>query len=194
MNCHGNGKNTGRNHGTKDVDRGKAGRMRRSGWIAGLLIVGLFLAIGISKGAGSGWFGDVFKKSPAETAKSAGVIETAGEVKIPLPSLDSGRAIFLKSVVGGKEIHFFAMKSSDGVYRAAFDACDVCFRSTRGYRQEGDLMVCNNCGQTFPSVQVNEVRGGCNPAPLSRTVSGEYLVIRKADLAAGANFFVRKRS
>jgi len=27
-------------------------------------------------------------------------------------------------------------------------------------------MVCNQCGQTFPSVKINEVKGGCNPAAL----------------------------
>lgn len=154
----------------------------------------MVLAAGIAKVSGAGWFGDVFKKSPAETAKSAGVVETAGVVKIPLKALDSGKAIFLKSDIAGKEIHYFALKSSDGVYRAAFDACDVCFRSNRGYRQEGDLMVCNNCGQKFPSDKVNEVKGGCNPSPLARTVDGESLAILKSDIAAGANYFVRKRS
>ncbi|HEY7527662.1 MAG TPA: Fe-S-containing protein, partial [Candidatus Deferrimicrobiaceae bacterium] len=63
----------------------------------------------------------------------------------------------------GRQFHYFVLRSSDGTYRAAFDACDVCFRANRGYRQEGDLMVCNQCGQTFPSVKINEVKGGCNP-------------------------------
>ena len=85
------------------------------------------------------------------------------------------------------------MKSSDGVYRAAYDACDVCFRTNRGYRQEGDLMVCNNCGQKFPSSKVNEVKGGCNPSPLAREMDGDHLVIKKSDLAAGGPYFVRKR-
>src|SRR4030042_165622 len=90
-------------------------------------------------------------------------------------------------------ILFLARGSSGGVYRAAYDACDVCFRANRGYRQEGDLMVCNKCGQAFPSVKVNEVKGGCNPAPLTRTVDGDSLVIRKIDLAAGKGYFPGKR-
>lgn len=178
MNCHGSNAKSG---------------SKRFLWIALLLIGGLILAAGFTKGAGAGWLGDVFKKSPAETAKSAGVVETAGEVKIPLKALDSGKAIFLKADIAGREIHYFALKSSDGVYRAAYDACDVCFRTNRGYRQEGDLMVCNNCGQKFPSGKVNEVKGGCNPAPLVRTVDGGNLVIRKADIAAGSPYFVGKR-
>ncbi len=165
---------------------GKAGG-RRVIWVAILLLAGVVTA------ASAGWFGEFFKKTPAETAKASGVVETADEVRIPLKSLDPGKAIFLRADIAGREIHYFVLKSSDGVYRAAYDTCDVCFRANRGYRQEGDLMVCNNCGQAFPSVKVNERRGGCNPAPLARTVEGEYLVIKKSDLAAGGPYFIRKR-
>ncbi|NNG47143.1 MAG: DUF2318 domain-containing protein [Deltaproteobacteria bacterium] len=145
-------------------------------------------AIGVAGGCSG-----IFKDSPSENAKSAGVVETTDEVRIPLASLNSGKALFLKAGVNGNEIHYFTMRSSDGVYRAAYDTCDVCFRANRGYRQEGDLMVCNNCGQMFPSEKVNVLRGGCNPAPLVRTVKGEYLVIKKSDLAAGGPYFVNRR-
>lgn len=193
MNCHGEGKSIGR-HGTmKHACCGGEGAAGRFPWIAVLLIGALILSAGFAKVAGAGWLGDIFQKSPAASAKVAGVVETADEVKIPLKALDSGKAIFLQAKIGGKEIHYFAVKSSDGAYRSAYDACDVCFRANRGYRQEGDLMVCNNCGQSFPSVRVNEVKGGCNPSPLARTVEGEHLVIRKADIAAGGPYFVRGR-
>ena len=90
---------------------------------------------------------------------------------------------------GGVTIRFFVIKSSDGVIRAAFDACDVCWRSNRGYRQEGDFMVCNNCGQRFPSVRVNEVKGGCNPAPLERQVQGDKVLLKVADILTGKTYF-----
>ena len=160
----------------------------------GVIAAAILLLAGGAAIAQAGWFDGIFRKSPAEIAKSAGVVETADEMKIPLKALDSGKAIFLKADIAGKEIRYFVMKSSDGVYRAAYDACDVCFRANRGYRQEGDLMVCNNCGQAFRSVKVNEVKGGCNPAPLTRTVDGDSLVIRKIDLAAGKGYFPGKRS
>jgi uncharacterized membrane protein len=38
------------------------------------------------------------------------------------------------------------------------------------------------------------VKGGCNPHPLPRKVEGESLVIKKSDIAAGKDYFVRKRS
>jgi len=195
MNRHEDKMSTVRNDNRRNACCGGGGRARRVPWIAALVIGGLVLAAGIAKVAGAGWLDGFFpKKSPAETAKAAGVVETADEVRIPLKALESGKAIFLRTDAGGKEIHYFALKSSDGVYRAAYDACDVCFRLNRGYRQEGDLMVCNNCGQTFPSDKVNEVRGGCNPSPLARTVEGGMLIIQKSDIAAGGPYFVRKRS
>jgi uncharacterized membrane protein len=50
-------------------------------------------------------------------------------------------------------------------------------------------MICNNCGRQFPSVKINEVRGGCNPAPLKRTVEGSDLVIRSSDIIEGGHYF-----
>ena len=89
----------------------------------------------------------------------------------------------------GIEVRYFIIKSSDGVIRAAFDACDVCWRSNKGYTQDGDYMVCNNCGRRFASVKVNEVQGGCNPAPLERSIENGRVVIKTAAIIGGSNFF-----
>ena len=131
--------------------------------------------------------------APAQAAsrpEGGGVNAGAGgEVAIPLSEL-SGKARFYEyAAASGKTVRFFAMKSSDGVYRAAVDSCDVCFAAKKGYHQEGDDMVCNKCGNRFHSTQVNEVRGGCNPVGLDRAVSGDKLVIKASDLDAGASYF-----
>lgn len=93
----------------------------------------------------------------------------------------------------GITVKYFIIKSSDGVVRAAFDACDVCWPAGKGYTQSGDYMVCNNCGRRFASIQVNEVRGGCNPAPLTRSVSGDKLVIKASDILEGRGYFNFKK-
>lgn len=136
----------------------------------------------------------LFRIPPAEKAKSAGVVETADTVKIPLKALDSGKALFLSLDSEGRQLYYFALKSPDGAYRAALDACDVCYRMNRGYRQELDQMVCNNCGQKFASDKIGEMKGGCNPHPLARGIEGQYLVIRKAEIVARKDYFARKRS
>jgi uncharacterized membrane protein len=89
----------------------------------------------------------------------------------------------------GIVIRYFILKSSDGVIRAAFDACDVCWLENKGYSQKGDFMVCNNCGKRFPSTRINEIRGGCNPVPLRRGVENGNVIIKVADILDGKKYF-----
>jgi len=117
------------------------------------------------------------------------VAAEGGVVSIPVAELNDGRAHFYAFRSGDTAINFFLLRSRDGVVRAAFDACDVCYHAKKGYRQEGDLMVCNNCNMQFRSDLINEVKGGCNPAPLQRTEADGRIVIAAADLATGARFF-----
>ncbi len=129
-------------------------------------------------------------ESIAATPAAGGSAVTGGGITIPVSTFDDGKAHYYTwNAPSGKRIQFFVLKSSDGVIRAAFDACDVCFASKKGYRQEGDFMVCNNCGQRFESVRVNEVRGGCNPSPVDRTIQGGNVVITAAALATGEKYF-----
>jgi uncharacterized membrane protein len=89
----------------------------------------------------------------------------------------------------GLEIRYFLLKSSDGVIRAAFDSCDTCWSAGKGYRQEGDNMVCNNCGLRFASVKINEIKGGCNPAPLTRATRGDKIVVKVKDIIEQGSFY-----
>ncbi len=112
-----------------------------------------------------------------------------GVVRIDLADVSDGQAHYFKFASSRGEIKFFVVKSVDGVMRAAFDACDVCYREKKGYRQEGNMMVCNNCNMKFRTDRVNEVKGGCNPAPLSRKIEGQQLVINEQDIVNGAWYF-----
>ena len=112
------------------------------------------------------------------------------DVELAMATFNDGAARHYRyTTAGGQQITFFVMRSSDGVARAAFDACDVCFRERRGYRQVGDSMVCNSCGKLFRSTDINIVQGGCNPVPLTRTLIGDKLVLKAIDLAQGAAYF-----
>lgn len=123
------------------------------------------------------------------TATATTTVAATGDVRIPLVDLAGGEAKFFTYDAGGTTVKYFVMKSSDGVYRAAFDACDVCFANKKGYHQEGDEMVCNNCGRRFPSTKINVLEGGCNPGPIEREVKGTDLVLTTAELDAGARYF-----
>ena len=112
------------------------------------------------------------------------------DVRLDVAQFADGRAHFFHyTTAANKDIRFFVVKSSDGVVRAAFDTCDVCYRKRKGYRQVGDTMVCNSCGQVFRSVDINVLQGGCNPVPLDRTVQGGQVVLTAAALEAGTFYF-----
>ena len=132
---------------------------------------------------GAAFFGWVGKAGGAPPSPSP-------MVSYPVKNYEGGEARFYEYKADRNlTIKYFILKSSDGVIRAAFDACDVCWPEGKGYFQQGDFMVCRNCGKRFASVRVNEVKGGCNPAPLSRQVVGPAVVIKVADILEGKKYF-----
>jgi uncharacterized membrane protein len=135
-----------------------------------LLLIGTVIMSGCSSGAGS--------------SKSSGTLTPAnGKLEIPIATVNDGKAHhFQVRADDGTMVTFFVLKSADGVVRAAIDACDVCYRSGLGYYQEGDFMVCKNCGQKFASNKINVLKGGCNPAPLNRVVVDDKLIIQMRDI------------
>ena len=128
----------------------------------------------------------------SETSPVAGSFTSENNttrVSLPASLFDDGKARHFEHVAGEFNIKYFVLKSSDGIIRAAFDACDVCWPAGKGYFQEGDYMVCRNCGRKFASVLVNEVKGGCNPAPLNRRVENGKVVIEVKDILEGRQYF-----
>jgi uncharacterized membrane protein len=126
---------------------------------------------------------------PSSVAVSTQSEQIESQVTYPVSMFDDGMAQHFQYKDGSTIIRYFILKSSDGVVRAAFDACDVCWPSGKGYYQDGNDMVCANCGQRFSSVLINEVKGGCNPEPLARNVSGDNLIIRVEDILYGKKYF-----
>ena len=122
-------------------------------------------------------------------ATSSSVSATPTQATFPAALFEDGKARHFQHTANGYDIKFFILKSSDGIIRAAFDACDVCWRAGKGYYQEGDFMVCRNCGRRFASVLVNEVKGGCNPAPLKRHVENGKVIIQIKDILEGKQYF-----
>jgi uncharacterized membrane protein len=113
-----------------------------------------------------------------------------GVVTIAVAKLADGKAHFYKLEEGGKEISFFAVKAADGSYKTAFDACDACYKSKKGYEQAGDKMNCKNCNQKFAIDRLGpNASGGCNPGYLPHQLSGAAISIKAADIRDGAKYF-----
>lgn len=130
--------------------------------------------------ARSGW---LFTGGPAK------VEPVNGQFVFKAADFADGKARHYVHAVDGKAIRFFLVQAKDGEIRAAFDACDVCFHADKGYQQEGDFMICQNCGMKFHVSRINLVSGGCNPSPLTRTRVGDEIRIALTDLAGGAQYF-----
>jgi uncharacterized membrane protein len=126
--------------------------------------------------------------APVATTSSS-LTQTLTQVTFPASLFEDGKARHFEHTAGKFNIKYFILKSSDGIIRAAFDACDVCWPAGKGYYQDGDYMVCRNCGRRFASVLVNEVKGGCNPAPLNRAVENGKVVIQVKDILEGKQYF-----
>jgi uncharacterized membrane protein len=133
----------------------------------------------------------VLGANPASTAGGSFVKAQNGKVSIPAADVSDGQAHYYSYDADGKTVDFFLLKSKDGLIRAALDACDVCYKALQGYRQEGDFMVCNNCNQQFASDQINVVKGGCNPAPLTREIVNGQVVLLEHELRSGLAYFPR---
>jgi uncharacterized membrane protein len=112
-----------------------------------------------------------------------------GVVRIPLSTFVDEEAHHYTFMHEGQPIEFFVLESQDGVVRAAFNACDVCYLSKKGYTRHGNEVICNNCGRRFPADQINEVQGGCNPAPLNRNIQNDSLLIQASDIVEGLRYF-----
>lgn len=107
-------------------------------------------------------------------------------VKISLSEITDS-ANFYSHEYNGKQINYFAVRGSDGEIRTAFDACDICGGS-KGYRQSGNDMICNNCGRVFSidDLGTKNIGGGCWPSYLSHKIEGDYLLINIGEIEQGA--------
>lgn len=123
--------------------------------------------------------------SSDDKKKGKAIQNEAGDLLIPIQEVSS-TASFYKAKVEDTEIEVLAIKAPDGTVRTAFNTCQVCFDSGRGYyKQSGDRLVCQNCGNQFTAADVEVSKGGCNPIPITKeyktvdteniTVSNEYL-------------------
>lgn len=112
-----------------------------------------------------------------------------GIITIPVSDIKSEKATFYEYDYRGKKIKFFLLKTKDGMLKAAFDACDVCYPAKKGYSQSGDYMICNNCGLKFHITKIGLYKGGCNPSPLNFKLEKGGIIITVNELVSHYNYF-----
>ena len=105
-------------------------------------------------------------QSSENTTNEVTKVTSGNALSIPTDEL-SENAEFYPVDVDGTEMEVIAVKDSTGTVRTAFNTCQICYDSGKGYyKQEGDKLVCQNCGNSFTMDQVGETAGGCNPWPI----------------------------
>ncbi|HSS77592.1 MAG TPA: Fe-S-containing protein [Thermoanaerobaculia bacterium] len=157
----------------------RQGRARVLGATLGLII---FAALGL---------GFVYSQPPAALSAATSVaVGEDGTVRVPLSVFQGTKLHRFQATVEGRPVRFIAIPvepvEKGGRIATAFDACLIC--GPRGYYQEGSNVTCLHCGSAIYPPSIGQP-GGCNPVPLTSRVEGGDLVLKAADLAAGAHLF-----
>ena len=94
------------------------------------------------------------------------VIAAGSGLEIPIAELSEHIKIY-SFTVDGLNMEVLAAKDADGTVRTAFNTCQVCNGSRKAYFvEQGDKVVCQNCGNAFGREDVGVLSGGCNPYPI----------------------------
>ncbi|MDR1875701.1 MAG: DUF2318 domain-containing protein [Synergistaceae bacterium] len=113
-----------------------------------------------------------------------------GDLYIPVEEITE-TASFYPVDVDGTKMEIIAVKAPDGTNRTAFNTCQVCYGSGRGYyKQDGGVLVCQNCGNRFRMSDVEVTRGGCNPLP----ITPKYKIVDEKGITIPRDFLLRAKT
>lgn len=110
----------------------------------------------------------------------AQVITEGESLVIPINEL-TNTVRFYPVEVNGVSMEVIAVLDSDNNIRTAFNTCQICYNSGKGYYvQSGDKLICQNCGNEYTIDQIEVETGGCNPWPIfeeNKTVTEDSVSI-----------------
>jgi high-affinity iron transporter len=130
----------------------------------------------------------IYAKSVSALSPATPISFINGSVSIPLSQVSDGDLHRFSIRDNGSEIRFLLYQKPDGKVVAVFDACEIC--GPVGFFKGPTGLVCKNCSAPINGQSVG-TPGGCNPVPLQAAADGNAVVIREADMAAGAKIFQR---
>ncbi len=120
----------------------------------------------------------VYARAAAQPADATKLTIQNNFVTIPLAQLTDSNLHFYSVTLNGTTVRFLVIHKRNGEYATALDACEIC--GAKGYRQQGDNIICRNCAAAIYAPSIGE-SGGCNPIPVSSQVVGDMV---KVDLSA----------
>ncbi|CNH76354.1 Fe-S-containing protein [Yersinia pekkanenii] len=141
--------------------------------------------------AGAQLYWDKVASQPPQLSEALPVtLAVDGLVHIPVEQVRDGKLHrFVWVADDGKAVRFFIINRYPDRLRLSvvFDACLLC--GDQGYVMEGNQVICVACAVHIFIPSIGKA-GGCNPIPLENWKSDDKeLVIPKASLEAGINYF-----
>lgn len=133
--------------------------------------------------------------SPARSGEKAdSSITTDADLIIAKKDL-SRKAQYYPVQIEGQYMEIIAVIASDNSIRVVFNACVVCYKSGKGFfLPSGDDLVCQNCGNRYPSNSLEMQRGGCNPVPVgakNRSEKDGNIIISQKFLKQAKDYFAK---
>lgn len=164
--------------------------------IAAFIFCTVFVVTGCSD-SDSGQSAAQSSAEPQNTKQSILKLEEGDALEIPISEI-SEKASFYPVELGDTRLEIIAVKDKSGTVRTAFNTCRICYDSGRGYyKQSGNYLVCQNCGNSFTAEQVETESGGCNPWPIfaeNKTMTDDTISISYEFLDKSRKIFTNRKS
>ncbi len=122
----------------------------------------------------------IYAKSTTSLSPANEIVFVNGKAAIPIAQFADGDLHRYSAVVNGQSVRFLLFKRPDGKVVSVMDACAIC--GPVGFYKSGQMLICKNCSAPVNPQSVGEP-GGCNPVPLSSSVSGDSIIIAESELA-----------
>lgn len=150
---------------------------RRRGWsfAAALLCVAAILSLTAEF---------VYTRASAAPPPAEHLVAAGNLVRIPLSDMDGVTVHFYSVDVQGSVLRFLVIRTPNGGYVTALDACQIC--GAIGYRQQGSVLICRNCGAPVNTTEVG-LPGGCNPIAFKSRVEGTNIVVDLSAISGAAS-------
>jgi len=130
----------------------------------------------------------VYSEVAAAAPPAQAVTAVNGVVSIPAATVADGRLHFFTVESEGTQIRFLIIRRPNGGYATALDACAIC--GPAGYRQDGQNVICRNCGAPIYIPTIGQ-SGGCNPIGFASRVDGNQIVFTVAAVTEADKPFLK---
>jgi uncharacterized membrane protein len=143
---------------------------RLRGLSALLIVAAVVVVVAISWGATA--------RAPQFT-----VVRANPSISIETEDLRPGAVrFFVYRDQAGDQIRFFLARDATGRIKAAFDACQRCYKYHKGYVFSGGELRCKFCGNRYKLEAIESGIASCVPIKLPFQIAGQTVTVKPADL------------